>query len=87
MADNDKKQDAEAAAAAAAAAKAAEDAAAAKAAADAAAALPAVAMVRAVRNDFYDPFAKKHYRQGVETEAVAGGWLDSQLEAGFIVKV
>lgn len=43
--------------------------------------------VRAVKNDFYNPFTRQTLVLNEEVEAPLDGWLQSQLDAGFVVKV
>lgn len=43
--------------------------------------------VRAVRGDYYNPFTRQMFRQYEEVEAAVDGFLQSQLDAGYIEKV
>lgn len=44
--------------------------------------------VKAVVNDFYNPFTRTQFPRGqVVEDVVMDGWLESQMAAGFIVRV
>lgn len=43
--------------------------------------------VKAVTNDYYDPFKRIHFRQGEVVETVLDGWLQAQIDAGYVVRV
>lgn len=43
--------------------------------------------VKARGRSYYNPFSKISFAEGAEVEAELDGWLQSQLDAGYIVRV
>jgi hypothetical protein len=41
----------------------------------------------AVGNDYYNPFTKQTFQRGCDTEALLDGWVQAQLDAGYMTQV